>query len=227
VSGASMIMKKNLNDNGNELVTASLITAREVWVRHPASEGAKIILENISLTLKEGKITTLIGPNGAGKTTLLKVLLDLLPPTSGTIERKADLKVGYMPQKLVINPAFPLSVEGLLQISILRYQKNVRSLIDHCLAEAGAELLTKRRLSTLSGGETQRVMLARALVKQPDLLVLDEPMQGVDVLGQKELYKLIARIRDTRGCAILLVSHDLHLVMAASDEVICLNKHIS
>jgi zinc transport system ATP-binding protein len=136
------------------------------------------------------------------------------------------LKIGYMPQKLDINPLLPMSVEGLLCLGSTKRLSKIQSLIDTCLAEVGAGALKHRRLSVLSGGEMQRVMLARALLAEPDLLVLDEPMQGVDILGQEELYHLIARIRDKRGCGILLVSHDLHLVMAASDKVICLNKHV-
>jgi zinc transport system ATP-binding protein len=202
------------------------LTADRIYVRRPAETGEKVILENVSLTLTPGKITTLIGPNGAGKTTLLKALLGLMPLSSGTVTPKPGLKIGYMPQKLDINPLLPMTVEGLLRLSSTKRLSKIQPLIDACLAETGASALKQRRLSVLSGGEMQRVMLARALLAAPGLLVLDEPMQGVDVLGQEELYHLIARIRDKRGCGILLVSHDLHLVMAASDKVICLNKHV-
>ncbi len=207
-------------------MTTPLIIADHVWVRRPTPSGEKVILEDVSLSLMPGKIMTLIGPNGAGKTTLLKVLLDLVPISAGTMTRKPNLKIGYMPQKLDLNPTLPMTVERLLSLGTPQRLSRIQALIDTCLTEVGAQALKHSRLTTLSGGEMQRVMLARALLTAPDLLVLDEPMQGVDVLGQEELYQLIARIRDNRGCAILLVSHDLHLVMAASDEVVCLNTHV-
>ena len=182
-------------------MASPLITADRVWVhcsspeRFPGnfspgnfskgnfSEGAKTILENISLNLMPGKITTLIGPNGAGKTTLLKVLLNLMPISAGALTRKAGLKTGYMPQKLTLNPVLPLTVEGLLGLCAPSRFAKACSLIDNSLREVGAYALKNQYLSVLSGGETQRVMLARALMNSPDLLVLDEPMQGVDVLG--------------------------------------------
>ena len=207
-------------------MTAPLIVADQIGVEVTASTGKKTILENVSLTLMPGKIITLIGPNGAGKTTLLKVLLDLIPVTTGKLSRKAGLKIGYMPQKLELNPTLPMTVERLLSLGTSERTSKIQPLIDRCLKEVGALGLKHSFLTVLSGGELQRVMLARALLISPDLLVLDEPMQGVDVLGQEELYQLIANIRDKRGCAILLVSHDLHLVMAASDEVVCLNVHV-
>ena len=207
-------------------MTTPLIIADHVWVRRPTPGGEKVSLEDVSLKLMPGKIMTLIGPNGAGKTTLLKVLLDLVPISSGTMTRKPNLKIGYMPQKLDINPTLPMTVERLLRLGTSQRVSKIQTLMNDCLHEVGASNLKHNRLTILSGGEMQRVMLARALLMAPDLLVLDEPMQGVDVLGQEELYQLIAKIRDNRGCAILLVSHDLHLVMAASDEVVCLNTHI-
>lgn len=207
-------------------MTKPLIVANHIWVQRPTSAGEKIILQDVSLALMPGKIMTLIGPNGAGKTTLLKVMLGLTPISRGTLTRKPGLKIGYMPQKLDINSALPMTVERLLCLGTPERNAKIQPVIDTCLKEVGAYALKHSRLTVLSGGEMQRVMLARALLDGPDLLVLDEPMQGVDVLGQEELYQLIARIRDNRGCAILLVSHDLHLVMAASDEVVCLNTHV-
>jgi len=203
-----------------------LITADHIWVQYPTSAGTKVILQDVSLSIMPAKIMTLIGPNGAGKTTLLKVMLNLIPLSQGSLTRKADLKIGYMPQKLTINPSLPMTVERLLSLGTPERISKIQTLIDTCLKEVGAFSLKHTPLKVLSGGEMQRVMLARALLTAPDLLVLDEPMQGVDVLGQEELYQLIAKIRDRRGCAILLVSHDLHLVMAASDEVVCLNTHV-
>jgi len=207
-------------------MTTPLIAAHHIWVSRPAGTEEKIILEDVSLTISSGKIITLIGPNGAGKTTLLKVLLNLIPYTAGTLTRRPGLTIGYMPQKLDVNPTLPITVERLLSLGTSDRLSKIQPLIDTCLAEVGALALKHSPLKVLSGGEMQRIMLARALLTSPDLLVLDEPMQGVDVLGQEELYQLIGKIRDNRGCAILLVSHDLHLVMAASDEVICLNKHV-
>ncbi|MDF3033863.1 MAG: znuC [Alphaproteobacteria bacterium] len=207
-------------------MTTPLIAADHVWIQRSTSAGQKVILQDVSLALMPGKIMTLIGPNGAGKTTLLKVMLGLIPLSQGTLTRKPNLKIGYMPQKLDINPTLPMTVERLLSLGTTERNSRIQPLIDTCLKEVGAYALKHSRLTILSGGEMQRVMLARALLIAPDLLVLDEPMQGVDVLGQEELYQLIAKIRDNRGCAILLVSHDLHLVMAASDEVVCLNTHV-
>jgi zinc transport system ATP-binding protein len=203
-----------------------LIIADHIWVQVPTPGGVKVILEDVSLSLMPGKIMTLIGPNGAGKTTLLKVMLNLIPVSRGKLIRKSGLKIGYMPQKLDINPTLPMTVERLLSLGTPERTSKIQSQIDNCLKEVGAFALKHSRLTVLSGGEMQRVMLARALLISPDLLVLDEPMQGVDVLGQEELYQLIAKIRDNRGCSVLLVSHDLHLVMAASDEVVCLNTHV-
>jgi len=203
-----------------------LISADHIWVKRSTATGEKVILQDVSLSLAPGKITTLIGPNGAGKSTLLKVLLGLVPLSNGTLKRKKNLKIGYMPQKLDINPTLPMTVERLLSLGTPQRTSKIQAWIDACLTEVGGFNLKYSQLATLSGGEMQRVMLARALLIEPDILVLDEPMQGVDVLGQEELYQLIGRIRDTHGCAILLVSHDLHLVMAASDEVICLNTHV-
>lgn len=208
------------------LMPKPLILADHLWVRRPSSTGEKVILEDVSLSLMPGNIMTIIGPNGAGKTTLLKVLLGLIPISRGTLTRKMGLKIGYMPQKLDINPTLPMSVERFLSLATPERASKIQTLIDTCLKEVGAYALKHTQLKVLSGGEMQRVMLARALLITPDLLVLDEPMQGVDVLGQEELYQLIAQIRDNRGCAVLLVSHDLHLVMAASDEVLCLNTHV-
>jgi len=207
-------------------MTTPIIVADHIWVQVPSSIGVKVILEDVSLSLMPGKIMTLIGPNGAGKTTLLKVMLNLIPISRGKLTRKSGLKIGYMPQKLDINPTLPMTVERLLSLGRPERTSKIQALIDNCLSEVGALSLKHTQLRVLSGGEMQRVMLARALLISPDLLVLDEPMQGVDVLGQEELYQLIARIRDNRGCAVLLVSHDLHLVMAASDEVVCLNTHV-
>jgi len=180
-----------------------------------------IVLKNISLDVRRGEIITLIGPNGAGKSTLVRIVLGLLLPQSGSIFQQSKLKIGYMPQKLNIDPVLPLTVARFLNLSGKK-----PAIIEQVLEEVGAVTLLKRPLQNISGGEMQRVLLARALLRTPDLLVLDEPIQGVDVAGQYELYELIAKIRFQRGCGILMVSHDLHLVMAATDYVVCLNQHI-
>ncbi|MGA0935575.1 MAG: zinc ABC transporter ATP-binding protein ZnuC [Pseudohongiellaceae bacterium] len=195
-----------------------LLNARDISLQYNQRQ----VLQNISLTLNTRQIVTLIGPNGAGKTSLVKIVLGLVPPTSGEIERLEGIRIGYMPQRLQVDQSMPVSVSRFLSLGA-----NARAdRIDDALEEVGASVLKDSQLFALSGGELQRVLLARALIQEPQLLVLDEPAQGVDVNGQAELYRLIADIRDRHGCGILLVSHDLHLVMSATDEVICLNQHV-
>lgn len=179
------------------------------------------IIDRVNLTLPAGKIVSIIGPNGAGKTTLIKLVVGLLTPSAGRIHRVNNLRVGYMPQRLQIDPIFPITVKRFLQLG----QKNAQ--LEEVLAEiAIKKSMLNSQLSMISGGELQRVLLARALLRRPQLLVLDEPAQGIDLMGQSELYSLIARIRDQHQCAILLVSHDLNVVMAQTDTVVCLNQHI-
>ena len=184
--------------------------------------GQKTLLEQISMQVDKGEVVTIIGPNGAGKTTLIRVALGLLRPSCGTVEKKPDIAIGYMPQRLHLDPTFPLSVKRFLALAGKGQAERALSLLE----EVGAAYVYDSSLQNLSGGELQRVLLARALMREPDLLVLDEPVQGVDVHGQIELYQLITRIRDQRHCGVLMVSHDLHLVMAATDRVVCLNRHI-
>lgn len=184
------------------------------------STGTQNLLNNISLELQSGEIVTVIGPNGAGKTTLLRVILGLLP-CSGTRILKPGLRIGYMPQKLELNSQLPLTVKRFLQCS-----KASDTYIQRCAAQTGIEKILSRPLTAVSGGELQRVLLTRALVNNPDLLVLDEPAQGVDIHGQAEMYRLIHQIKTEQNCAVLMVSHDLHWVMAQTDKVICLNQHI-
>ena len=184
--------------------------------------GQRQLLQQVSLTVSRGEILTIIGPNGAGKTTLLRIALGLLQPTSGQVQRQAGINIGYMPQRLHIDPTFPVTVKRFLTLTGNQQRDKVLPL----LQEVGAAHVLESPLQNISGGELQRVLLARALMRDPDLLVLDEPVQGVDVHGQVELYQLITRIREQRNCAVLMVSHDLHLVMAATDRVLCLNRHI-
>lgn len=195
-----------------------LLSAEGIGVRFAGGE----VLSDVSLQVQPGEIVTIIGPNGAGKTTLLRILLGLLPPEAGVVHRAAGLRIGYMPQRLLLDPVLPLTVRRFLTLT----GGHAREEICAVLAEVGAGGLLEAQVQRLSGGETQRVLLARALLRRPDLLVLDEPVQGVDVHGQVELFALIARIRRERGCAVLMVSHDLHLVMAATDRVVCLNRHV-
>ena len=187
--------------------------------------GRNRVVSDVSMTVGAGEVVALIGPNGAGKTTLVRVLLGLMQPQGGTVRRRPGLKVGYMPQRMAIDPAMPLTVERLLRLAVPS-GADVARRVGEALDEVGAGHLAREAMQDLSGGETQRVLLARALLRDPDLLVLDEPVQGVDVAGQVELYALIARIRDRRRCGVLVISHDLHLVMAATDRVVCLNHHV-
>jgi zinc transport system ATP-binding protein len=180
------------------------------------------ILHNISLEIDAGQIVTLIGPNGAGKTSLIKIAMGLQKPTSGTVHLKPDTRIGYMPQRLHMEPTIPLRVNRFLGLAPGANAGNIRQTLD----EVGASHVIDSAVASLSGGELQRVLLARALLRKPGLLVLDEPTQGVDLKGQAELYSLITRIRDRHHCSVLMVSHDLHLVMSSTDEVICLNQHV-
>ena len=180
------------------------------------------VLDRVQLNIRPGEIVTLIGPNGAGKTTLVRAVLGLLKPDSGSIWRKPKLRIGYMPQKLHVDATLPLSV-----LRFLRLVPGVdRARAQAALAEVGASQVLDSPLQSISGGELQRVLLARALLREPELLVLDEPVQGVDVAGQAELYRLITRLRERYGCGVLMVSHDLHLVMSTTDQVVCLNRHV-
>lgn len=185
------------------------------------SIGGNVILENVSLTLMRGEILTIVGPNGAGKSSLIKLVLNLITGHTGTLWQKSGLRVGYVPQKLHLDTVLPLTVARFMSLSHGR-----RLTVAQALAKVGAERLADRAMQALSGGELQRILLARALMMQPELLILDEPAQGVDVHGQTELYGLIKQLADELQCGVLMVSHDLHLVMASTHSVICLNKHI-
>jgi zinc transport system ATP-binding protein len=179
------------------------------------------LLTAVDLAVHPAEILSLIGPNGAGKTTLARLLLGVTKPTVGQVRRRPGLVIGYVPQRLMIDPILPLTVERFLALGLRQ-----RRLGGENLAEVGAAHLAKAAMHELSGGEFQRVLLARALARQPQLLVLDEPAQGVDLAGQLDLYALVEAIRDRRGCGVLLISHDLHVVMAATDRVVCLNRHV-
>lgn len=182
----------------------------------------RAVLSGVSLGVHRGEIVTLIGPNGAGKSTLVRVVLGLLRPNAGTVRRRPGLRVGYVPQRLALDPVLPLTVRRFLTLGTRADAERLRA----ALWEVGAAEVLDRPVQAVSGGELQRVLLARALLRDPELLILDEPVQGVDVAGQEELYFLIRRVRSERGCGILMVSHDLHLVMAATDRVLCLDREV-
>ena len=180
------------------------------------------ILSHVDLQVRSGEVVTIIGPNGAGKTTLLRAALGLLKPTSGQVWRRPGLRIGYLPQQFQVDPVLPLTVRRFLRLSGARDEREMTI----ALTEVSADNLLDSAMQALSGGETQRVLLARTLLRNPELLVLDEPAQGVDLHGQVELFSLLEKVRRERGCSVLMVSHDLHLVMASTGRVICLNRHI-
>ncbi len=195
-----------------------LAEARQVSVSFAGREALKAV----DFSIRRGEIVSLIGPNGSGKSTLVRVLLGLLRPDRGSVARAPDLKVGYVPQRLALDASLPLPVAGLLSLPTRRPEAERRQ----ALAEVGVPHLWDAQIHELSGGELQRVMLARAILRGSDLLVLDEPASAVDVAGQAALFDLIGRVRDRRGCGVLLVSHNLHVVMAGADRVVCLNHHV-
>ena len=181
----------------------------------------KWLVQGVSLQVEKGKIVTLIGPNGSGKSTTAKIALGIYKNIEGAVEKFTN-KVGYVPQKISIDWTLPLRVNDFMVLT-----ENLKSeTIDEALSLTGVIHLKDKNLGDLSGGEFQRVLLARAISKKPDLLVLDEPVQGVDFTGEIALYELIKKICDELDCGILLISHDLHTVMSATDHVVCLNGHV-
>jgi zinc transport system ATP-binding protein len=168
-----------------------------------------------------GEIVRIIGPKGAGKSSLLKILLGLEKHDSGPLQTNEKLRVGYMPQQLQLSPHLPLTVSRFLALA-----KASKDEIAIAAETVAISSLLNQPMQNLSGGEQQRVLLARAILRKPNLLVLDEPVQGVDIAGQAALYRLIGQLRDELNCGVLMVSHDLHLVMAETDTVVCLNQHI-
>ncbi|WP_237051524.1 ATP-binding cassette domain-containing protein [Magnetospirillum sp. ME-1] len=187
------------------------------------THGGHAVLDRVDLSVEAGRIITVVGPNGAGKSSLLKVALGLLRPDAGSVERSAAA-IGYVPQRLDIGRLLPLSVRRFLAMAVPGRVGN--GTLEDMLDTVGAGHVLGRQVADLSGGELQRVLLARALLRRPDLLVLDEPVGGVDVAGQAELYDLITAQARDRGVGVLMVSHDLHVVMAATDHVVCLNRHV-
>lgn len=196
----------------------ALITAQNITLTH---QGKKI-LDDVSFTLQPGEFITLIGPNGAGKSSLIKVLLGLIKQDSGTIKRAKSMRLGYTPQLFTPNPFIPISVVDFLTLN----QNVEKSFIKETAETTGVASLLNSPLKDLSGGELQKVLLTRALMNKPNVLILDEPAQNLDVDGQMQLYKLIQDIHQQQNCAILMVSHDLHRVMKESSQVLCLYHHI-
>jgi zinc transport system ATP-binding protein len=186
------------------------------------SRSDRWLVRGVSMSVSAGEIVTLIGPNGSGKSTTAKLTLGLLQPDEGKAYRKPHLNVGYVPQKLDLNWTLPLSVSRFLQLT----NRASRAQINDALASTDTLHLVNAQMSNLSGGEFQRVLLARAILRAPDFLVLDEPVQGVDSNGELALFSLIENIRHTLNCGVLLISHNLHIVMATTDRVICLNGHV-
>ncbi len=199
-------------------MSETLIQVDQVSLTHHG----KSVLDKVSFALKAGEFITLIGPNGAGKSTLIKILLGLIKPDSGQVTKAANIRLGYTPQKFIPNEFIPISV-----VDFLKLNQTVSADFLHDTAQlTGIETLLNNELKNLSGGEMQRVLLARALLSKPNVLILDEPAQNLDVNGQMHLYKLIQDIHQTQGCSVLMVSHDLHRVMKESTQVLCLYHHI-
>ena len=199
-------------------MSAPLIRVRDFSVRL----GGQTVLQDVNLEIAPGEIVTIVGPNGSGKSTLLRALIGAVAPATGRVERSAKLRIGYVPQKLAIDAALPMTVRRFLSLP-RRVSDPVAAA---ALVKAGVPGLGQSQMSDLSGGQFQRVLLARALLAEPQLLLLDEATQGLDQPGAAAFYRQIEEVRRDFGCAIVMVSHDLHVVMAASDRVLCLNGHI-
>jgi zinc transport system ATP-binding protein len=184
------------------------------------------VLENVSFGIGKGEIVTLVGPNGSGKTTILKILLSLIEPNSGSVKKEKDLIIGYMPQKISVERIMPITVRRFLRLNGVNRSLRGIDKVEIIAHDLGIGKLLQKQIHEISGGEMQRVLLARALLLQPDLLALDEPTQGLDVQGQEEFYRIIESVKNKYNCGVIMVSHDLHVVMAKTDRVICLNRHI-
>jgi zinc transport system ATP-binding protein len=195
-----------------------LVSLADVGIRR----NGRWLVRGVDFSVSRGEIVTLIGPNGSGKSTSAKAAIGVLKPDEGTVARLSGLKVGYVPQKLAIDWTLPLTVGRLMTLTGPLPQREIEAALD----AAGMVHMLDAEVQHLSGGEFQRALMARAIARKPDLLVLDEPVQGVDFAGEIALYDLIKSIRNQTGCGILLISHDLHVVMAATDTVICLNGHV-
>ena len=199
-------------------VPETLVQLTNAGVRAPD----RWLVRGVELAVHRGEIVTLIGPNGSGKSTTAKMVTGVRHPDEGRVRRLPGLVVGYVPQKLAIDWTLPLTVERLMRLTGPQPAEAIKAALD----EVGIAHLAQAPVQALSGGEFQRALLARAMIRKPDLLVLDEPVQGVDFTGELAMYELIGAIRDRTRCGVLLISHDLHVVMARTDTVICLNGHV-
>jgi zinc transport system ATP-binding protein len=197
---------------------APLIAAENLTIRMDGQE----VLTNVSLAIQRAEIVTILGPNGSGKSTLLRALLGILCPASGTVTQRPGLVIGYVPQKLAVDRTLPMTVRRFLSLPVRVTDTDA----EVALIRVGMPDVAQRQMADLSGGQFQRILLARALLARPDILILDEPTQGLDQPGEAAFYRLIEEVRQETGVAVLMVSHDLHVVMAASDRVICLNGHV-
>lgn len=188
------------------------------------STNGKNILQGINLALEKGKITTLIGPNGGGKTSIARILLGILKPNSGKVTRKNKVKIGYMPQKIVVDKTIPMTAKNFIKTSIneVKFNKNLQSLAK----KLNIDQILDQQIHNLSGGQMQKILFLRSLVNNPDLLVLDEPTQYMDIAAIQEFYLIIDEVRKAKNCAILMISHDLNMVMQQTDLVFCVNNHI-
>lgn len=196
----------------------TLVAGRGLGVRRDG----RWLIRNIDIAIHRGEIVTLIGPNGGGKSTTAKALLGLIGIDEGSVSRAPALRAGYVPQRLIVDRTLPLSVRRMMTLTARHSDADIAE----ALAMVGITHLAAAPVQNLSGGEFQRALLARAIVRKPDILVLDEPVQGVDFSGEVMLYRLIGDIRRQLGCGVLLISHDLHIVMAETDTVVCLNGHV-
>ena len=218
------------SDGGADAQPAGMPVARREVSGEPLIEasgvsmlyGGDSVLQHVDVAIRRGEIVTIVGPNGSGKSTLLRLLVGAIEAQGGQVRRAPGLRIGYVPQRLHIDETLPITVRRFLDLPV----RNTSAAVTAALQQAGVPTLVHRQMSALSGGQFQRVLLARALLHRPDVLVLDEATQGLDQPGSAAFYRQIEAVRNTLHCAVLMVSHELHVVMSASDRVICLNRHV-